>query len=77
VGHVSGQAPRAQQQPSKKEKREVMKNLIARFIKKEEGQDLIEYALLAALISVVLAAVLPNVATAITAVFNAVIGALT
>ncbi len=30
-----------------------MKNLFARFIKEEEGQDLIEYALLAALIAVV------------------------
>ena len=29
-----------------------MKNLFARFIKEEEGQDLIEYALLAALIAV-------------------------
>ncbi len=30
-----------------------MKNLFARFIKEEEGQDLIEYALLAAFIAVV------------------------
>lgn len=51
--------------------------MFKQFIKREEGQDLIEYALLAALISVVLAAILPNVATAITTVFNNVIGALT
>ena len=30
-----------------------MKNLIKRFIRNEEGQDLIEYALLVALIAVV------------------------
>jgi pilus assembly protein Flp/PilA len=29
-----------------------MKNLIARFVREEEGQDLIEYSLLAALIAV-------------------------
>jgi pilus assembly protein Flp/PilA len=30
-----------------------MKNLIARFVREEEGQDLIEYALLATLIALV------------------------
>ncbi len=30
-----------------------MKNLFARFVREEEGQDIIEYALLAAFISVV------------------------
>jgi len=30
-----------------------MRNLLARFVREEEGQDLIEYALLAALIAVV------------------------
>ena len=29
-----------------------MKNLIARFVREEEGQDIIEYALLAAFISI-------------------------
>ena len=32
-----------------------MKNLIARFVREEEGQDLIEYALLATLIALVAA----------------------
>ncbi len=32
-----------------------MKNLIARFVRDEEGQDLIEYALLATLIALVVA----------------------
>jgi Flp pilus assembly pilin Flp len=30
-----------------------MKNLFARFVREEEGQDIIEYALLAAFISIV------------------------
>jgi Flp pilus assembly pilin Flp len=30
-----------------------MKNLLVRFIREEEGQDIIEYALLAAFISIV------------------------
>jgi Flp pilus assembly pilin Flp len=30
-----------------------MKNLLARFVREEEGQDIIEYALLAAFISIV------------------------
>ena len=32
-----------------------MKNLIARFVREEEGQDLIEYALLATLVALVVA----------------------
>ncbi len=53
-----------------------MKNLVARFVREEEGQDLIEYALLAALIAVALVATLPLVATAIDGVFQDVITAL-
>ena len=30
-----------------------MKNLLARFVREDEGQDIIEYALLAAFISIV------------------------
>lgn len=53
-----------------------MKNLFRRFVKEEEGQDLIEYSLLAALIAVALIATLSLVATAITGVFNRVNSAL-
>jgi pilus assembly protein Flp/PilA len=49
-----------------------MKNLFNRFVREEEGQDLIEYALLAALIAVVVAAALPALATSIEGVFNRV-----
>ena len=37
---------------NRKRKEEAMKNLIQRFIREEEGQDVIEYALLAAFISI-------------------------
>ncbi len=53
-----------------------MKNLFKRFVKEEEGQDLIEYALLAALIAVVLVAAMQTVATAISGVFTTVSGKL-
>ena len=38
-----------------------MKNLIARFVREEEGQDIIEYALLAAFISVLAWVTLGNI----------------
>jgi Flp pilus assembly pilin Flp len=38
-----------------------MKNLFVRFVREEEGQDIIEYALLAAFISVVAWLVLQNI----------------
>ena len=53
-----------------------MKNLIQRFIREEEGQDLIEYALLAALIAVALIATLNTVAGNVTNIFTEVTTAL-
>src|SRR5688500_10245214 len=53
-----------------------MKNLMARFIREEGGQDLIEYSLLAALISVACIAVMTLVANEIIAVFNLIIAAM-
>ena len=38
-----------------------MKNLFARFVREEEGQDIIEYALLAAFISVLAWLILQNI----------------
>ena len=55
---------------------QVYLNSLRAELEAEEGQDLIEYALLAFLISVALATVLPGVATAITNVFNDVVTAL-
>lgn len=53
-----------------------MKNLIARFVREEEGQDLIEYSLLAALISVACILIMTAVATEINAVFQLIIDAM-
>ena len=40
-----------------------MKNLIARFVRDEQGQDLIEYALLAGFISLAVVTAVTNVGT--------------
>ena len=49
-----------------------MKNLITRFVREEEGQDLIEYALLCALIAVAAMVGMTNLATEINAIFGRV-----
>jgi len=46
-------------------------NILKRLWKEEEGQDLIEYALLVALIALAAAAVFPALANAIDGVYNA------
>ena len=47
-----------------------MKNILKRLWKEEEGQDLIEYVLLIALIALATATAFPNVAKAIQGVFT-------
>ncbi len=47
-----------------------MKNLFNRFVKEEEGQDLIEYSLLAALIAVACIAAMNLLATDIKNIFS-------
>ena len=54
-----------------------MKNVLMRLWKEEEGQDLIEYALLVALIGLVVAAAIPALATASTGVYTRAETALT
>lgn len=49
-----------------------MKNLVLRFIADEEGQDLIEYALLAALIALAAITAMQNLGGAINSKFNSV-----
>jgi pilus assembly protein Flp/PilA len=56
---------------------EEMKNLFARFVREEEGQDLIEYSLLAALISVVCFVVLGDIGTAVNNLFTYIEGRIT
>ena len=47
-----------------------MKNLFARFVREEAGQDLIEYALLAGLISLVCVIAIQNAGTAVSTLFT-------
>jgi len=47
-----------------------MKALVARLTRKEEGQDLIEYALLAGFISLVAVTAITNVGTGVNGVYN-------
>jgi pilus assembly protein Flp/PilA len=46
-----------------------MKNIMKRLWKEEEGQDLIEYALLIALITLIGAAAFPAIGTKISTIF--------
>jgi pilus assembly protein Flp/PilA len=49
-----------------------MKNLFGRFVREEEGQDIIEYALLAAFISIVAWTLLQGIGTSVNSVYNSV-----
>jgi pilus assembly protein Flp/PilA len=53
-----------------------MKNLIVRFVRNEEGQDLIEYSLLCALIAVAAIAAMNLLAADINTIFAAIGAAL-
>ena len=53
-----------------------MKSLIVRFVREEEGQDLIEYSLLAALIAVACIAAMTALAVDINEIFAAIGAAL-
>ena len=53
-----------------------MKNLIQRFIRQEEGQDMVEYALLAAFISIVAIIAVTAVGARVNVIFGSVGGAL-
>ena len=49
-----------------------MKNLIQRFIREEDGQDIIEYALLAAFISIIAIAAVKAVGTRVNEIYGGV-----
>ena len=51
-------------------------NAVKNFIKQEDGQDLVEYALLAALLSIVSIAALKALGPKIAATWNTIEGAL-
>ena len=51
-----------------------MKNLMTRFVREEEGQDIIEYALLAAFISISGYAILTSIGSQVNSVYTKVQG---
>jgi pilus assembly protein Flp/PilA len=53
-----------------------MKNLIARFVREEEGQDLVEYALLIAFIALACIIGLQNLGTALNQTYNTISSSL-
>ena len=54
-----------------------MKNLITRFVREDEGQDLVEYALLIAFIALACIVGLQNLGTAINQTYNSISTSLT
>jgi len=51
-------------------------NIMKRLVREEEGQGMVEYALIIALIAVVVAGLIPGVTTAISGTFNDIIASL-
>ena len=49
-----------------------MKNLLKKLVVEDQGQDVIEYALLAAAISVIAIPVVPGIGTTILGVYNGI-----
>jgi len=49
-----------------------MKNLMARFVREEEGQDIIEYSLLAAFISISGYLILQSIGTSVNSIYTKV-----
>jgi pilus assembly protein Flp/PilA len=54
-----------------------MKNLFVRFVREEEGQDIIEYSLLAAFISIVAYTILGGIGTDVNTIYTNVRSATT
>ena len=54
-----------------------MRHLLQRLICDERGQDVIEYALLAAGISIAVIPVVPDIGTQLTIAYNAILSAVT
>jgi pilus assembly protein Flp/PilA len=61
-------------QPSVSFGRSHMKSLMVRFTREDQGQDLIEYALLAGFISLVAVVAITNVGTGVNAVYTNIDG---
>ena len=54
-----------------------MKNLFSKFVREESGQDLIEYALLAATIAIALVSAMRLVKTALNSEFSTIAASVT
>jgi Flp pilus assembly pilin Flp len=54
-----------------------MKNLLKRLLSEDRGQDVIEYALLAAGISIIVIPVAPQIGTQVLEAYNAILTAVT
>ena len=54
-----------------------MRNMLVRFIHEDEGQDLIEYALLAGLITTAVVAVITTIGARVLTLFNGLNTAIT
>ena len=50
----------------------IVKNLMTRFVREDEGQDVIEYALLAAFLVVVVATIISTIGTDLKTIYTAV-----
>jgi len=49
-----------------------VKNLIVRLVREDDGQDVIEYALLAAFVAIVAATIIQTIGVDLTTIFKAV-----
>jgi pilus assembly protein Flp/PilA len=54
-----------------------MKAVVDNFCKDEQGQDLIEYALMAGFVAVAAGAAMPNVSSSLSTVFSKIQGLMT
>jgi pilus assembly protein Flp/PilA len=54
-----------------------LRQAVRRFIKNTQGQDLIEYALMAGFVAVAAGAIMPHVATSISTIFSKVASTMT
>jgi pilus assembly protein Flp/PilA len=54
-----------------------MKSMLKSFLKDEQGQDLVEYALITAAVALALISVVNNLATGIASLYSSITGDLT
>jgi pilus assembly protein Flp/PilA len=72
----TGAKPRATGNPEIRRRKEMFKNLKAKM-RNEEGQGLVEYALIIFMVSIAVIVILPQLGTRIAAIFQQIVTALT